>query len=187
MFLKCVNSTDQLYLRNVLKSESDVFKLNSFRSGQIRKILSSLQKKKKTGAKNIFLRKTTFWLISFFADEWTDLSPAEHDLRFLTSRKISKKVLESDFTQSNTFISNFFFFSFFPTSSSLSKRFLRIRFTHPSKLLVVNRKNLQMSPVLVVKAEDSGPRGRGFKSWRDHFQCTIHLDQSMDTKSCWKL
>ena len=36
------------------------------------------------------------------------------------------------------------------------------------------------------KAEVSCPRGPRFKSWhhqRDHFSCTIHLDQSMDKKS----
>ncbi len=43
---------------------------------------------------------------------------------------------------------------------------------------------------LVVKAEDSWLKGRGFESWPhcgDHISCTIHLDQSMEAKIEWNI
>jgi hypothetical protein len=53
---------------------------------------------------------------------------------------------------------------------------------------IKNRIDKGSSCGLVVKAEDSQLRGRGFKPpCEDHFSCTIHLDQSMEVKIEWKL
>ncbi len=85
---------------------SDVFTF----SGQVRSkaklgIPESLQKLEQ---KKLFLRKTTFWLISLFCRGMDRSFASRAWLAFSDKQKIS--VLESDFTQSNTF---FFYLHFF--------------------------------------------------------------------------
>ena len=97
--MKCAYRFSQLNLRNVLKSESDV----STFSGQVRSeakvgIPESLQKLEQ---KKLFLSKTTFWLISLFCRGMDRSFASRAWLAFSDKQKIS--VLESDFTQPNTF------------------------------------------------------------------------------------